>query len=311
MTVQQKLNDPFTEWQDHAGVIVDVISGQEIIACETCGFRHVVPLPAIDDLQEVYKTEYYKDEKPNYLAHASEDYEWATLAYQDRLDLFTSHLQSDQRTLIDIGSGPGYFLKYAADHGWRVEGIEPSRQAARHTRELGLRVTEAFFGSDTLPQMGPFDVVHMNNMLEHVPNPKELVAQAAALTPIGGLICVSVPNDYNPLQELLRSQSGFDPWWVVPSHHLNYFTFDSLGDLLTANGFEIVSQTTSFPMELFLLMGDNYVGDDSTGRACHAKRKLFDLTLQHSGNGSLRRDLYQLFAKLGLGREAIVIGRKV
>ena len=311
MTAQDDISDLFTEWHGHSGPIIDVINGVEVIDCQMCGFRHVVPLPSTEDLLATYAQEYYRDEKPTYLSHASEDYEWASLAFRDRLDIFETHLSPDRRALLDVGSGPGYFLKYASDHGWTARGIEPSHQAARHSRELGLDVTEAFFGRETAPQFRESDVVHMNNMLEHVPNPKELLAEAAKVLSPGGLICVSVPNDYNPFQEILREEAGFQPWWIVPSHHLNYFTFDSLSILIQSVGFDVVGETTSFPMELFLLMGDNYVGDSSLGRNCHAKRKQFDLILQRAGKGALRRDLYALFAKLGLGREAIVIGKKV
>ncbi len=310
MTIQSNNNNPITEWYGHSGPVVDVINGIEVIDCEACGYRHVIPLPSVEDLQETYAKEYYRDEKPTYLSHASEDYEWASLAYQDRLDIFESHLESSQRKLLDIGSGPGYFLKFASDRKWDVQGIEPSAQAAAHSRDMGLRITEGFFGPGSAQSLGEVDVVHMNNMLEHVPNPKELIKEATNLLAPEGLICISVPNDYNPFQEILRDRAGFTPWWVVPSHHLNYFTFKSLRSLLNSFGFKVIAETTSFPMELFLLMGDDYVGDAELGRACHNKRKQFDLLLERAGQGNLRRDVYELFAKLGLGREAIVIGKR-
>ncbi len=67
---------------------------------------------------------------------------------------------------------------------------------------------------------------------------------------------------------------------------------------------------TSFPMEAFLLMGDNYVGDPALGRASHAKRKRFDLALEQAGFGEARRALYRALAEAGIGREAVVIAVK-
>ena len=61
----------------------------------------------------------------------------------------------------------------AKERGWRAMGIEPSRQAAAHARELGLDVTEGFFNAETAPTLGQFDVVHLNNVLEHVPSPAD------------------------------------------------------------------------------------------------------------------------------------------
>jgi hypothetical protein len=123
------------------------------------------------------------------------------------------------------------------------------------------------------------------------------------------LICVGVPNDYNALQQAARA-GGTQPWWLVPPHHLNYFDFTSLETLLKRVGLDVIETLTSFPMELFLLMGDNYVGNDTLGRECHARRKHFDLALEKAGLGEVRRKLYGALAKAGIGREAIIVARK-
>jgi len=64
------------------------------------------------------------------------------------------------------------------------------------------------------------------------------------------------------------------PWWVAPPHHVNYFDAQSIQRVLKPR-FDIVSVDTSFPIDLFLLMGDNYVGpeNDAMGRACHASAR--------------------------------------
>ena len=61
----------------------------------------------------------------------------------------------ERRRLLDIGSGPGFFLKTAKERGWRVLGIEPSRQAATHARDLGIEVVEGFFDADTADSTRP------------------------------------------------------------------------------------------------------------------------------------------------------------
>src|SRR5262249_51521984 len=124
----------------------------------------------------------------------------------------------------------------------------------------------------------------------------------------GGLVCVGVPNDYNALQKAVRA-SGAAPWWIVPPHHLNYFDFDSMTALLTRMNLEVVETLTSFPMELFLLMGENYIGNDDLGRECHTRRKQFDLALEKAGLADVRRKLYGALAKAGIGREAIIVAR--
>ncbi len=63
-------------------------------------------------------------------------------------------------------------------------------------------------------------------------------------------------------------------------------------------------------MELFLLMGQRYVGDDALGRQCHGMRKNLDLNLSTEPLREIKRRLYQTFAEVGVGREAGVIARR-
>ncbi|MCE9522876.1 MAG: class I SAM-dependent methyltransferase [Alphaproteobacteria bacterium] len=311
MTVLPQRAAQRTEDGTHRGAVIDRVNGYSIVACETCGFRHALPLPTPQEQSEAYTQAYYRDQKPTYVSRAREDAEWSRLGWDDRLSLFEDLLKKTNAqalSVLDIGCGPGWFLKAAADRGWKTQGIEPSQQAAEHASQLGLSVVNAMFDASTAPKLARNDVVHLNNMLEHVADPIGLLRLAIGRTWPGGLICVGVPNDYNAFQAAARA-SGTQPWWLVPPHHLNYFDFASLESLLKRVGLEIVETLTSFPMELFLLMGDNYVGNDAVGRECHARRKHFDLALEKAGLGDVRRKLYGALAKAGIGREAIIVAR--
>jgi SAM-dependent methyltransferase len=294
-------------WQSHEGLRISQSQGLDVIDCAMCGFRHVVPLPDAHALEATYRESYYRDEKPTFLAHAGEDQTWAELAQNDRLDAMERLLPPARRRLLDIGSGPGFFLKTAKARGWRVLGIEPSRQAARHARAMGLEIAEGFFNAETAPGLGRFDAVQLNNVLEHVPDPAALLIETRALLEPNGVLCVNVPNDYSPFQVAARAATTRTEWWLAPKHHLNYFDFDSLAGLLERLDFRIAERTTSFPMELFLLMGEDYTTDPALGRACHAKRKRFDLALEAAGLGQTRRAFYRALADAGLGREAAIL----
>ncbi len=294
----------------HHGARIAAANNHDIIACEACGFRHALPLPDAGALERAYRENYYASEKPNFLAHAGEDQPWFELAQTDRLEIFERLLGPSRRRLLDIGCGPGFFLKTAIVRSWTAHGIEPSRQAAAHARDLGATITEGFFGPETAPLLGRFDAITLTNMLEHVPDPIAILEQARDLLDAGGLLCVGVPKDFSPLQIAGKAAAGAGDWWVAPPHHLNYFDFASLSALLTRLGFTIAERTTSFPMEAFLMMGENYIGDAALGRACHNKRKAFDLAFEAAGLKQTRRAFYRALADLGIGREAVVIAVK-
>ena len=290
----------------HLGKILDKVGKYRVIDCTRCKFRHVVPIPTKEKLNKLYEDSYYTEEKPKYLKEAEEDFDWWMLTYNNIYQLLEKHTKG--RKLLDIGSGPGFFLKCGQDKGWEVLGFEPSKQAYQYSREMGLKVVNAPFNEDQAKKFGKFDVVNLSFVLEHLPNPTKILKNIKKILRPGGLICIISPNDYNPLQTVLKSNLGFKPWWVVPLQHINYFDFNSLKKLLKITGFEIVELVATFPMEFFLLSGDNYVTNKKLGRRCHAKRKLFEKNL-YLANPNLLNSLYQAFTQNNIGREVLIIGK--
>lgn len=299
------------QWQNHQGFLLDSVNGFDVIECEACRFKHIVPIPTQAELEAVYRQEYYSVEKPLYLERHREDLEWWNLVYSERYDTFEKLLSPDRRRILDVGSGPGFFLLHGQRRGWHTLGIEPSAQAVAHSRQLGLRIVEDFLTEQTAMQLGKFDVVHMSEVMEHIPDPAGMLRMAHSLITPGGLLCVVAPNDYNPFQHALRLVCGYQSWWVAPPHHINYFDFDSLDRLLTRCGFESSLREATFPIDLFLLMGDNYVGNDAVGRQCHGRRKRLEQNLDRAGLREVKRSLYRALAARGIGREVVLFGRVV
>ncbi|MEM9122049.1 MAG: class I SAM-dependent methyltransferase [Pseudomonadota bacterium] len=294
----------------HAGPLIDTVDGVDLISCELCGFVHVIPLPEPEAAAEHYKSDYYTETKPTYLSHATEDAAWQRVLHNDLLLMAETILGSSQRTLVDIGCGPGLILDAAADRGWTCSGLEPSRQAAQFAAERGHTVINAPFTPDVLAEIGEVDLVSMINVLEHVPHPSDFIDWANQLLQPGGLLLLTVPNDFNGFQRTLRATGATDAWWISPHHHLNYFSFETLENLVKAHGFEPLLRTTSYPMELFALTGRNYVAEPEQGRGCHKDRRAFDLAFEAAGLSHVRRTFYEGLAQAGLGREATIIAQK-
>jgi SAM-dependent methyltransferase len=252
----------------HTGKVIDRANGYDVIECEGCGFRHVVPIPDPAQLKKIYEEEYYSTEKPDYFKNYEEDGDWWNLSYDDRFDFFEANLSADRRRILDIGSGPGIFLRRGKERGWQAVGIEPSRQAAEYSRTLGLEICNELLTADT-QGLGQFDVIHMSAVLEHIPDPISMLEIAHRLLLPEGVLCVVVPNDYNPFQIALRSACDYKPWWLAPPHHINYFEPSSLKRTMQRAGFTVTALSTTFPIDMFLLMGDNYTVDGRLGRQCH------------------------------------------
>jgi SAM-dependent methyltransferase len=299
------LAERLVETAEHFGPVLATVDEYDVIDCRSCGFRHIDPLLSDEELQKFYDGEFYEKERPDYFARAEADKEWWMLRYHHYYELLEAHAPG--RRILDIGSGPGYFLEAGRMRGWDVLGFEPSRIAADYTAGRGIPVVNGFFSADKA--QGPFDVISMNLVLEHLRDPIGLVEQAKSVLAPGGLLFVSSPNDFNPLQMVLWRKMGFAPWWVVPKHHLNYFDGESARRFFTARGLKTLHQENSYPLENFLLAGRNYVGNDTVGRACHAERKAFETALFRHDKAQIKA-LAASWAAQGIGREFIILGQK-
>jgi SAM-dependent methyltransferase len=289
----------------HAGPIIARSGEHSVIDCESCGWAHLDPLPDERQLAQMYGSTYYQELNPGWLAKDRSEQAFWDLEHADKLADWSAILGRESGALLDVGCSGGLLLQYAASRGWRVEGVEPSGEAVAEARAYGLTVHEALYQDLDLPGAS-FDVVHCKLVAEHLPDPPGFLAWAAGLLRPGGAVTIHVPNDFNPLQLTARDALGLEDWWVAPPFHLNYFTFDSLERLLVRCGFTPAGRDATFPMEWFLLMGENYVIDAELGANAHARRMLLESRLEALGR---RRPLHAQLASEGLGREAIVHGR--
>ena len=295
---------------EHSGKKISSKNGFDIIECTVCEYSHSVPLPDSAELDKIYSEEYYSDVKPNYIKRMEEDIDWWNICYDDRYDLMETQLDKKGK-ILDIGSGTGHFLKRGIERGWDCLGFEPSKIAYNYSKNtLGLNVVNDFFNGNNINGIGKFDVIHMTEVLEHIPYPKELMRNVWKKLNDKGIICVSVPNEYNLFQIILRDHMDYPSWWEDPPHHLNYFNMETLENLIIKNGFNIIKKTVSFPIDIFLLMGKNYIGNDSIGRKCHKMRMEFEKQLYNAGENNLKKELYDSFAKLGIGRELVIFASK-
>lgn len=281
-----------------------------LVDCNICGFTHVFPMPVEVELEKLYKEQFYTVDKPQYINKMEEESKyWETCVYKQRYEVFETNV--DGRYILDIGCSGGWFLKYGKDRGWSVLGIEPAKQAAEYAREInGISVLQKCW--DKVPIKGNcYDVVHIAQVLEHVPDPAALIEWSWFLLKPDGLLCVEVPNDFNVLQDLACKSLNVKEYWVSVPHHLNYFNKGSLNRLLLKTGFNPIRWEASFPMEMFLLMTDNYIFNEEVGQLCHKKlmnmEYLLDTTPELS---NLRQKFYAFFAENGIGRTVIVYCRK-
>lgn len=122
---------------------------------------------------------------------------------------------------LDFGCGLGRWLNSLAEAGWTTFGLDPSIKAA-FTRHSELT---------SIPSAPTFYLVVVSHVLEHLPNPGEVLSALARATHPGGWIYISVPN-------LDRLPEHRDWHYVLNARtHIAAYSFDCLCVLLGRVGF--------------------------------------------------------------------------
>ena len=210
------------------------------VTCTRCSLVFVDPVPAEATDAATYGAGYYEpwqrnEERPR------------RRLWRRRLRLLEARA-GRRGAVLDVGCGDGLFLRVARDAGWRVDGIEfspegASRAAARLERPVAVGDLAM---APVLP--GPFDVVTLWHVLEHLPEPRPMLAAAQRRLRPGGLLVVAVPNlDNIPMRVAYRIARGrplplFEPGAREP--HLSHFDRTTLRRILADAGFADIEITT-------------------------------------------------------------------
>jgi len=294
----------------HSGKIINNKNGYDVMDCKKCGFIHVHPYPSDELLEKHYSSEYYTKEKPNYISEYKKDMDWWKMVYEYRYKIYSNLLKGSNKSILDIGSGPGHFLYIGKNNEWETLGLEPNIDAYNYSKnDLKLNILNTFYKIGMRFEK-KYDVINLGEVLEHLKDPKLYMEDLVNNLNTNGLVSIIVPNDFSPFQKLVNINSKRKDWWIHPPIHLNYFTFDSLAKFFKDLGLEIVLSQSTFPIEMFCFFGENYIDSPEFGREVHKKRMNFEMLLKKHDE-KLIYNLYNSFAKLNLGREIFMIAKKI
>lgn len=246
----------------------------DICRCKNqdCGTLWLDPMPVEADLPELYAG-YYTHQSPvmptlgnrlralldrvlNARLHARYGYEpsphsridrllalaaYLHPAWCDSIDAVVFHLHAQPGgRLLEIGCGGGAAMQFMKRKGWEVTGLDFDEGAVSNARSKGLDVRHGQLSAQAFAD-DSFDAVVMSHVIEHVPAPRDLLAECHRILKKTGILVVLTPNAVS------RGHKHYGRSWrgLEPPRHLQIFTPRSLANIAKGSGYALVETFAS------------------------------------------------------------------
>lgn len=146
----------------------------------------------------------------------------------------------EKNKFLEIGCGSGRRLVTLKALGWNVTGQEIDEGAKKNheKNQLNIYYDELKFIEF---EENYFDAIGMNHVIEHLPNPNEMLHECFRILKDEGMLIIVTPNNAAFGGKLFKK---YWPGYDFP-RHLNVFSEKSLISCALNEGFEIVESKTS------------------------------------------------------------------
>ncbi|MBL9202747.1 MAG: class I SAM-dependent methyltransferase [Opitutaceae bacterium] len=213
----------------------------EFHACAACGFMHVEPFSGF----AIYDDAYYRGAGPDpYVDYAAEYHDWrATDRGLEFTDLarvaehyFRPSAAAAPLRLLDFGCGAGGFLKFLrarsslSGRPLDLTGHDVGSYAEMLRARDGFRILD-FVALAREPDAS-YDLISLIEVIEHLPEPLEVLQIVARLLRPGGLLLLTTGN----LESPAARRAGLAYRYCAPEIHVSLFNPRALAALYRRAG---------------------------------------------------------------------------
>jgi len=205
------------------------------------GFDHMI----CNDCDLIFTQQYLDPEKTKHMEEAETGDKYGEYKDQSlvneldrkKFEIVFKQLESHGsfKTIFDIGSAGGTFLEWASEK-YSIVGHEYHKGLRNYCHKRGYDVRHEDLGTIELDQQ--FDLITSWDYLDHVINPKEMVANVSRFLKPGGLFFYAANNRDSLSMRMLHEHS---PLILGPAHTM-HFGLSQIEQLM--DGFELVYAET-------------------------------------------------------------------
>ncbi len=222
-----------------------------------CGGTFLHPRPAPAALDRIYPDDYYSYDFANKLGPFVMRFKGLT--ERAKVRAYTDYLAEGSRVL-DVGCGDGHLLsllRTGQAQSLQLEGVEFSDRAALAAERQGFRVYRGPIETVELPS-DSFDLIIMNQLIEHVREPRAVLARVRSALRTGGHLFLETPNIDSFDARIFRRR--YWGGYHIP-RHFHLFDSNGLRRLVESAGFEAVSHQSLVCPQFWIISLRNWLCD--------------------------------------------------
>ncbi|MFC1538946.1 class I SAM-dependent methyltransferase [Candidatus Latescibacterota bacterium] len=224
--------------------------------CENCELYYFMKQPTESFLNNYYEHEYFSSIRKSRMLYRLKSIFSAMRAFSQFLYIqkFTGGIEG--KRILELGSADGTFLSFFKTSGWEIRGLETNEYMIRKAREKFGIVLEGGHITDIDPRNERYDIIALPHVIEHMPNPVEILSHCKNLLAESGILFIEVP--YSPLP---GETSPAELSEYLETTHLFNFRLSSLTKLVSKSGLEKISLDRFFyPVPGLFQKSSEFVG---------------------------------------------------
>jgi 2-polyprenyl-3-methyl-5-hydroxy-6-metoxy-1,4-benzoquinol methylase len=257
------------------------MSGYALVRCFNCGMVWD-PFPS-EKVELLYDKNYFLNDNPKGgYANYFEGMNINKKTFYERIKRINKKVTIKDK-MLDVGSALGDSLVEARKLGWKnLYGVELSDYAAGEARKKKLKINVGTIHSAGFPD-NYFDAVTIQDVIEHVRDPRYELKEVFRIMKPGGCIFVVTPDVGGIWAKILGRL-----WYhYKPGEHIMYFTQNSLSLALCSAGFKNVKTKKTYH-----IMSTEYI----LNRLRYYSPVMFGLLLWIAKNSFLGRISFRVYS---------------
>lgn len=212
-----------------------------LVECESCKLIFCKKQFSQKEIENVYDFLYNKKGDSHYDMHSKEEFtklkdgKIPNIGY-NRKRFIDKCIINKSNSVLEVGSGIGLIGSYLKSKGvLDYLGLEIDYNTYKKSKELGLNTTHADFSYMKNINKN-FDIIMLWEVLEHIQDLGLFLKLAMDKLKTKGVLLFSVPN-FKKIHNYDSVLTGDNLFQDEPPIHLNFFTKESLSNILTQKGF--------------------------------------------------------------------------